>query len=1748
MAAAPHPQPELVDTISFDVHALNKNDSFASGIKDRFYADLINANQFGFEYVSCTNNQNKYDFGINMCFYNNADLTGTDVQGNKGTWITPPNAMYGLNLLGMLDATDDYETLIKRDLVDKMKDLTCAKIRVSMNGAKEILRKFAKDVYREDLLNKTLDELLNTFKYGLPPSPEQITIKGVLSRGGKHNFTIPEKERGAYQLAYRDSGPRSDTVDPNFTSEVKIMSNNSIVVLLNRANGIINNKITQYTIGNHKDPASNVTTDAWMSCLFNNFKPSFYSPFIGSTTDKLSLGLYTRRTKLSANPVDNHKLFVCDVEIIHKTTPPPAARDARLYTTHIEYNNVLCDMTKTTIAGFKSMSDGSTNHKYSTINGDVTQIAIGPKTSKAFFDDIAGNNNKNSFFLNYMNKLITDTKKAEGLSKLSLKAAGDPDQVLVILQEILNYALLRFKAYIIECHDSNVLIEKSLHFFFVDTLKKYLLITCDGVLAALARRLMLSYVLQQNNSIIYVKYGDTSEEVKALSIFCSMKEKLKKELENYMSLLSTTRVTTLNILNKDGSIFPVTSKTGGGVNGWCNLDENIKLLNITIQKHFNEIESLSSTVVSDVTPEKTAQLTRISHLYNIPIITKTTKMTLNGSKLNIYHLNYLQSLTLLLSSGFDINDFLFCTKITNNDTNARTHPDFVGCITAYNLLSPRRAASPPPPPPQSASPAQSPAPVQSASPAPSSPVPSSSSSSSSASPAFNPDRNLSTGVGAVSPPPKTQPPNPVSRAPDSASGGQMLTMSSAPAKVEQSLFEEYVCRDNIVSDVLNCSTAVDKTAAVKEAAAAAAAAAQEISAKRSIAKSATRLTERNTSTAAKPTDELTATKLNDKMRITSYNTRSTAARALATMCKLERHTFSVGRRLGNMGGGGKSHKSIVQKGGCQEPNYDNEFFPMDNLYGLLGDKAICEWVNHLSTEREKDTKIYIDCNRIINGNDSHQQTYGVGFNILSVELPYIQYYLFALLSDDSFAGHLEKFLRFIAGQQQVGDPVKVETLSLYDMVQEYILMLKCNSKITDETHRTREAVAAAAAAAAVVCARKEAKAVAAAVEDVAAAAKALTNPKDSDAEFRAVMASRAQWNAEAAMKEEVKARTAEQEGETISTDVVEKSIAKAVTMEDDKETRSTAMVSASIAKAEDKAAAAQKMDEDEELKKKRVAEELAAKKAFINVVTAAEKLETEALQLGRVVLKRNPTICRHIESFITSQIAEPENLYHLCKLIDSVDNNEKYDIDYMPVEEPYGKSKERAEEYIFVSGNDEDKDNPDGGGGGCKQTIRPNFSLERFGEGISCIFIDGRRFEAASLPLKLKDEDDDDDTSILSLLRDLENTTTVRMNGDDNCKSLLNKKIIELIPIVCDCITKEVAVAAAEAVAEHKRAKATPPAAVEKATPPPPAAVENAAISLLMLYTEKGPNKDERAATRVASLDPKAAVGAKAEMEEAAAARVASFDPKAAVGAKAEMEKAAAVAVAMEKAARAAVAAKAARDAAAKAASSEDLMVSNQDSMVVPLLPSSLSEEMNERGGSAAGISALPTAEAFTEAEQTLRGLNLESRTDRTEFTAFLCRCGAAFVAFVDECNISLQEDLRGQSFRYITAAVVSECSVPFNAAAEAAAEAGAGARANEMSDPEDPEDPATVNAARMKGKILEDAKNMKEGVDESQLGGGRRPVKKSTHRKPRRHTRNYQSRNKHKRASSAKTTIKHRKSYRKYKHTVKRRKIRRHH
>ena len=1729
--------PRLLDTISFKVHDPNKNDHFASGDKIPFYQNLSKATQFGFEYVSCTNDQNKYDFGINMCFYNDSTLTGTDVQENKGKWRQNPDAMYRLNLLEILDVTDDREILIKRDLLDIVKDLTNAKIRVSMNGAKEILRKFAKDVYREDLLNKTLDELLNTFKYGLPPSPEQMTIKGVLSRDGRHDFTIPDEEQGASKIAFRDSGPKSETVDPNFANNLIIKSNIDLLELLKLDIGIIHNKITQYTIGNHKDPASNVTTNAWMSCLFNNFLPSFYSPFVGSTTDKLSLGLYTRRTKTAAAAApDTHKLFVCDVEIIHNTPPPRGAPNPTLYTTHVEYNNVLCDMNQTNRNGFSH--DGTTNHKYSDIKGDVLLIGSGAKTSKAFFDDIAGNNNKNSFFLNYMNKMITDTKKAEGLSKLRLKAAGDPDQVLVILQEILHYALLRFKAHIIDFGGYGTVIQKSLHFFFVDTLKKYLLITCDGVLAALARRLMLSYVLQQNNSIIYVKYEDTSEEVKALSIFCSMKEKLKKDLEKYMSLLSQCNsINTLYISYADGSIFPVTSKTGGRGTEWCNLDENIKLLKIAIQKHFTEIESLSSTVVNDVTPEKTAQLTRIVHIFNIPPITKTTKDTLHGCKLYIYHLNYLQSLTLLLSSGLDITYFLFCTKRTNNDTNARNHPDFVGCITAYNLLSPpQRAAAtsplPPSPPAQSSSASSASVTLSSSpsSPAPA-PAPAPSSSSGAVGERAAPSSPLLTQTPSPSPSPApvtlsytsvpfSPPSAAAAAAPSTSAAGaspssSSSSSSSAPppspsaAEVKPSFFEQEVCSDVVVSDFLKCHTGTRAKEQARESVAQPNGS-QIISASRSITRSTIRLNTRSTiSSHVKTTDELIATKLNDEMRSNVYNTRAVAARMKAAECTFNRNRISVERnitRRSGQGGGGKSHESIVQKGGCQH----SEIFSMENLYGLLGDKAICKWVDRPSMEPKTDTKIYIDCNK----------TDSEGFNTLSVELPYLQYYLFALLSDGVFEKYLNKFLGFIAtGEIGVIDPETSLILSLYDMVQEYILILKCNSKITDETRRIKEAVAAAAAAAAVVCTMRDAetnraKASVKAASAAAAASGVLDGDTMSVPQNEAKVAEAAlvkiEREAVKARAEEAAAAAAREEAEKISTHVVGSSVDRAIkqvqTMESvnvqgwaEMEQRKDARKEQMMMVRRD---AAKSMMDDEEGKNKmnQEAMELEARELeamrlggiFYNMAKVAEQLETEARIELDMVVTRNPTICRKIEIFIQS--LTHVNLYGLCKLIDSVDNDDEDD--NMPVTESYSGSIDRVNDYIEDINDDDDGGGGGGGGGGgarCSMKPKPEFSLGKFVQVIRCLCSDGRRLEAATAPLK-----DRSIPSILLQLRDLENIATVRTGGDHKDLTL---KIEGLIPIVRHCIKLEVEKYNDEvqAIADADSADAAAAGGGGGAADLLDASHEEAAVPGEKRGFPDADADDGDGGDGVPSASVRSTKSAKTEDDDV------------------------------------------------RSTGEESVRSVNTDDHDAD------AENAVKMAVAAAAAEAAPKSlELFTQAEQALRRLPLESRTDPIECTAFLCSCGAALVKFVVESSLSLDEITPKDSprFRYISAVVVEEaCSVERERSRGVAAAAGDESDADTAKAADDAaKAAATAKAAEIERSIAKAADQLVSDSVPNTEGGRRRPVKKSTHRKPRRLTRNYQSRNKRKNHSIKKTTIKHRKSYRKHNRTIKRRKSRRHH
>lgn len=650
MAAALEPtnykgtDPQPTGSLSFNIRNPqndDRNDIFNPPSNFvQFNTQIQAANDFGFSFVDLTHSNGTCSFDILIHFYNNPP-PNDPVQGNKGSFIVPPFATWRLTLTDFLDGTP--EILMERTAGDMVKDLVHAKTGLSMNGSKEVLRRALKNVFPPTVLSKTLDQLFNQFKYDLALSSGETIITGVLSHGN-HNFRIPNSERAGYKIVYRDSGPKPENVDTRINNQelnVDIIKNSLTSAPSD------DTTIAQYTSAQHKDPATNNRSGAFYSPLFSNYYSNFLSKFYGvmgiQQNNNLSMALFTRRIN-NDRPNRPNRSFFLDIEIINRT--------GTYGQTLAEYNNVKCNMTQNGMAGFERVPDQT--HRYTYLDKGPRSFNSGTHTE--FFKNISGNVSKNKFFLKFMNKAFTDTKEAEGMAKLILKAGGDADQPLHILQEILYYSLLIYRDGVMPQQQQQP--PKTFHQIFYETLNKYLLITCDSVLSGLARRLQFPHVIQIGNSINYIKYGTTSNEEKAVSTFLSLKEKLKKDLENYMKLLSRCKIGTLYIVFGDDEILPVTSKTGGR-EPFCDLNENIKLLMIAIQKHFTTIEDLQPVPVTSL---DIAELIRISESYKVSIITKTTKITPEKEIMTIYHLNYLQSLSLLLSLGIDMEGFVFCYK------------------------------------------------------------------------------------------------------------------------------------------------------------------------------------------------------------------------------------------------------------------------------------------------------------------------------------------------------------------------------------------------------------------------------------------------------------------------------------------------------------------------------------------------------------------------------------------------------------------------------------------------------------------------------------------------------------------------------------------------------------------------------------------------------------------------------------------------------------------------------------------------------------------------------------------------------------------------------------------------------------------------------------------------------------------------------------------------------------------------------
>jgi len=215
----------------------------------------------------------------------------------------------------------------------------------------------------------------------------------------------------------------------------------------------------------------------------------------------------------------------------------------------------------------------------------------------------------------------------------------------------------------------------------------------------------------------------------------------------------------------------------------------------------------------------------------------------------------------------------------------------------------------------------------------------------------------------------------------------------------------------------------------------------------------------------------------------------------------------------------------------------------------------------------------------------------------------------------------------------------------------------------------------------------------------------------------------------------------------------------------------------------------------------------------------------------------------------------------------------------------------------------------------------------------------------------------------------------------------------------------------------------------------------------------------------------------------------------------------------------------------------------------------------------------------FGEAGSALRALHLELHTESTKYGEWLCLCNEELISFMVEVNLVKNPVDQTKKYRFISAKVDENCVVSVDRPVDSPG-------SNQSSPPKTPdrvenqEFPDSMRSAisvhlpsnsnsNSKQNLMarfsqdlgsQDSEQQQElgsqGSEEQQgsehlksgnssNSGGRPTSKKSTHRKPHRHTRNYQSHNKKPKRSSRSTkynTIKHRKSYRKHNRTIKRR------
>ena len=658
---------------------------------DTFYSDIRDSTDFGFKFTDCIQvpDTGKYHFKIEIYLYN----------GQPPQPPQPPQlfAIYELTLEHFLSLPVHRDILLIRFLADILKDAVVATKNVPITAARDILKKIVPEVFPDALLQQTLDTLLHEFKsdWSLEtpdssPSAGEI-LTSILSdehRDGVR-FNLPDGQRSDVKVIYRDSGPKANlvvtTCNPLEQDQRLGLASNMKTQIQALLDGGVANPIFHNTAGNYLDPANNPPAGRLFSPVFVDFEQLFLTKFNGmspantAATPSSSINMALKTTRL------DDTIFNCHVDIRYRNNHMSNLVVA-------EFLNLYCNMRSLPTNGGIGEHSGSqqvnvgniihsvrnlpppppppphaiTMHKYSNVRGGQDDIMNG--TTKEFVSGIAGNNEKNAFLLNFTNKPFLLNQKAQALSKIILKSMGDPNQLLFITAEILYYALKRLQSAVIQQRQPQTLCH-----FFKDTMKKYLLITCDGVLARLAVGFKFPVALQIGNSLAHITFNPTDEESQQKCAFITKKETLKRNMDKYALLLAKCngRMNTCIVFSDE------TCEVNSNIQTWTNFNLNKNLLGRAIKHHYGIIDALvyTNNYVNDVR--------LIEDLYTKPLVIKTQKNISNGNSVIIYYLNYLQSLEILINyvnaeeTEIDnVTKFIFFTTNTRSEDSAKNHQDY----------------------------------------------------------------------------------------------------------------------------------------------------------------------------------------------------------------------------------------------------------------------------------------------------------------------------------------------------------------------------------------------------------------------------------------------------------------------------------------------------------------------------------------------------------------------------------------------------------------------------------------------------------------------------------------------------------------------------------------------------------------------------------------------------------------------------------------------------------------------------------------------------------------------------------------------------------------------------------------------------------------------------------------------------------------------------------------------------------------